>query len=114
MTRMNFAEWKDLKPGPLFEGMEVANTILQQLGGNKFVTMTGVRRFVGHRDGLAFALPQHFAKDNINMIIIDLDVNDTYTVKFLNPKKTVNKISDVHAADLQSVFKNNTGLDTHI
>ena len=37
--------------------LTVANTILQQLGGNKFRVMTGAKNFVGSNDALTFRLP---------------------------------------------------------
>ena len=37
--------------------MEVANTILEQLGGRQFQAMTGASQFVGSKNSLSFRLP---------------------------------------------------------
>lgn len=62
--------------------MTVAETILQQLGGNKFVTMTGVRNLCSLENGLSFKLPSRFANEGINYIQITLNAGDTYDIEF--------------------------------
>lgn len=46
--------------------MNISNTILEQLGGGRFVLMTGAKHLVSHSDALSFRLPSRFAKDGIN------------------------------------------------
>ncbi|MGI9949502.1 hypothetical protein [Vibrio hyugaensis] len=37
--------------------LRIANTILAQLGGNRFIVMTGAKQFVAIEQGLMFTLP---------------------------------------------------------
>lgn len=98
--------------------MQVANTILSQLGGNRFVAMTGAKNFVGSDDALHFALPSNFARNGINRVRVTLQPSDTYTVEFFKVRGTkfssIATRDDVYAEDLQRVFKTETGLDTHL
>ncbi|WP_235612499.1 hypothetical protein [Vibrio cyclitrophicus] len=63
--------------------LQVANTILMQLGGRRFSMMTGAKQFVAIERGLLFALPARLAKQGINKMRIELEANDTYTVTAL-------------------------------
>jgi hypothetical protein len=101
----------------------VANTILSQLGGGRFRLMTGARDFVGSNNSLAFALPQGFARDGINRVRIVLDETDTYTMQALHVNmkgarkgiaSIVHETSDLYTEDLQRIFTDWTGLDTHL
>jgi hypothetical protein len=97
--------------------MSIAQTILQQLGGNKFIAMTGAKNFLNTGEGLTFQIP---LKNNINKVNITLDVNDTYRVTFskFSMKKLTNLIvytvSNVYADQLQTIFTEQTGLETHL
>lgn len=100
--------------------MEVAETILQQLGGRKFEVMTGARNFVGSATGLSFRLPGSggFCKNGINVVRIELEPSDTYTVTFLRMRKsqgipcaTFTSIHhDIYFDALRSLFTRETGL----
>jgi len=100
--------------------MSVAQTILQQLGGRRFVSMTGARDFVGEGNSLLFRLPERFAKDGINKVRVSLGPLDTYTMCFLkcNFRKHTFQIIAEHSGlyfdQLQSVFTEVTGLDTSL
>ena len=98
--------------------LQVANTIRQQLGGNKFSAMTGASNFIGSADALSFRLPSNFAKDGINAVRVTLTPADTYTVKYLKVRgtnlKEIKVSEDVYADQLQADFKAVTGLDTHL
>jgi hypothetical protein len=98
----------------------IAETILQQLGGNAFRAMTGARAFVAISYGLQFHLPttRHFVKRGINVVRITLTPMDVYDMEFGKIQgfdyavlKTVN---GVYCDQLQSVFTEVTGLDTHL
>lgn len=99
--------------------LDVANTILAQLGGSRFLAMTGARNLLGDATSLQFKLPRGLAKDGCNFVHITLDVSaDTYTVRFAKlgraPKFTVTEldsVSSVHADSLRHVFTVQTGLD---
>jgi hypothetical protein len=98
--------------------MEVAQTILAQLGGGRFLAMTGAKNLVGGPDMLAFKLPR--AAKKITHVRITLTPMDTYTVEFLNcrttPKRMIHETvvthDDVYAEDLQTIFTAETGLYT--
>jgi|ERR1035437_2320425 hypothetical protein len=104
--------------------LEVAETILEQLGGRKFIAMTGARDIsglssvgiAGECDGLSFKLPGGggFTKNGINYVKITLTPDDTYTMTFLRIRGT--KIHDVeqhhgvYCDQLQTMFTSVTGL----
>lgn len=97
--------------------LQVANTIRQQLGGNRFAAMTGAKNFMGSPDSLTFALPANFAKDGINRVRIVL-VGDLYAVEFFKIRGTkVQLISEacaVYADQLAALFTSRTGLNTSL
>lgn len=62
--------------------MTIAQTILQQLGGGRFITMTGARNLVDHGNALSFRLPSRFAKGGINYVKIELNGLDLYDITF--------------------------------
>ena len=101
--------------------LQVANTILAQLGGRRFIAMTGARDFIGGDNFITFSLPAGFAKEGINRIRITLDWTDTYIFEALKVYRgpelkadTIEKRDFVYTDDLQEVFTRVTGLDTHL
>ncbi len=96
--------------------LQVASTILEQLGGNRFKAMTGAKNFIfGESESgthLTFALPR--AKNKINRVRITLTPADTYTVEFFSVRgldfKTVSNHDDVYCDTLADVFESQTGL----
>ena len=96
--------------------LQVAKTILEQLGGNKFIAMTGAKNFVGSETGLSFKIGRN-AK-SISHVRIELDPSDTYTIKFLRVRKhevkEISSFSGVYFDSLQSVFTANTELYTSL
>jgi hypothetical protein len=100
--------------------MNIAQTILQQLGGSRFVKMTGAKDLLGDENSLLFRLPERFARDGINKVRITLDLSDTYTITFLkcNFRKhefqIVAERSGIYFDMLQPVFTEVTGLDTSL
>lgn len=97
---------------------EVAKTILAQLGGNKFVAMTGARDFCGGADMLSFRLPRN--PKRIDAVVVRLDANDTYTVEFMRKRPfpvCVEKVAThdgIYCDMLQSLFTDETGLETRL
>lgn len=106
------------------EKAEIAKTILQQLGGNRFRAMTGAKDFMALESGLAFRIPgQGVAKDGINKVQVVLDPSDTYTVKAFRIwkrrrgpiyPKLIGEHSGVYNVNLAAVFTDLTGLETHL
>ena len=100
--------------------MEIAKTILEQLGGGKFVAMTGAKSFIGHADALSFRLPGGggFAKNGINYVKITRNGLDLYNVEFQRIRggkaTLVSWIVNVYSDDLHNVFEHHTGLRTSL
>lgn len=97
--------------------MQVANTILQQLGGNRFIAMTGAKNFVGSANALHFSLGRG-AKQGINKIRISLNSDDTYDIEFFKARgvelQLVGIQPMVYAENLAYYFSNATGFDTRL
>ena len=103
----------------------VAKTIFKQLGGNRFVVMTGAKNFYTNGNDLCFSFGKNASKANRLQIVLDSD--DTYTMKFIKfsggrvtnnfewiePRVEVLKeISGVYFDMLQELFTEYTGLYT--
>lgn len=102
--------------------MQVAQTILQQLGGRRFTTMTGAKNLLAITNGLQFHLPARFAKNGINCVRITVEPTDTYAVEFgkitrrdgLPTYKALSTETMVYANNLASTFRHATGLATSL
>ena len=96
----------------------VADTILQQIGGSRFLAMTGAKNLTANGTGLTFRLPANFAKNGINVVRIDLTPADDYNVTFYRVRgtkvTTVAEVAMVYADNLARVFTAETGLDTRM
>jgi hypothetical protein len=101
------------------EKFEIANTIMQQLGGRRFITMTGANGFsynvsLKNNVFIAFKVPN---RSGANFVTIELTPDDVYTMKFVRihggNTKTIAEVEGVYADMLQDVFTQNTGLATH-
>jgi len=94
----------------------VAKNILFQLGGNKFLTITGTKNLVSDLNSLSFRIPR--SKDGINYIKITLTSKDIYDVeygKIYGYKYTIVKREEgIYNNMLVSNFEKNTGLLTSI
>lgn len=94
---------------------QIAQTILAQLGGNRFMAMTGAKNLVASGNSLRFNLGKG-AKGGANLCTVRLDANDTYTVEIAKYRSlTVTKLdsrSDVYADSLRAVFTGMTGFYT--
>ena len=94
---------------------QVAETILEQLGGRRFIVMTGARHFVAEGDALRFRLPSNFANKGINAVRITLNCMDTYDLIFSNVTgfdvTEIVTVTDTYADHLRDVFTYETGLD---
>lgn len=96
--------------------MTTAQTILNQLGGNKFVMMTGAKNLAGDANSLMFSIGRG-AKNNANKVRISL-INDLYAVEFFNIRgvncKELGKVDGVYADKLAAVFTSATGMYTSL
>lgn len=100
--------------------MQIANEILAQLGGNRFLAMTGAKDLVGGEDYLAFRLPARFAKGGINKVKITLTDADLYKVESFKMKRhgldvvTIAEDDGIYCDRLAETFTAQTGLDTRL
>ena len=98
--------------------LDVATTIMNQLGGRRFTAMTGAKNhaFDDRNNTLSFRLPSRFAKDGINYVSITLTSMDDYTLKFKKiwgtTVKDIKEIEGVYFDNLQEIFTDVTGLNT--
>lgn len=70
------------------QNQEIANTILQQLGGRQFIMMTGAKQLVAIENGLRFRIGRNGSKANMVRIILKGD--DTYLMQFMKTGNEVN------------------------
>lgn len=97
--------------------MSISEIIFEQLGGNKFLAMTGAKNLISLPNGLTFALPK-YALFKINRITITLNEKDLYDVNFCNlyglKRTEIKTVNDVYCEQLKSVISENTGLATSL
>jgi len=97
--------------------MTVAKTILEQLGGNKFLAMTGAKNLLGDANSLTFRIPMR-TLDGSNTVKITLTAMDDYTLEFLSVRagkvKPKTFREGVYNENLQEVFTRVTGLHTSL
>lgn len=94
--------------------MTTANQILAQLGGYKFIAMTGAVNFSSGN-----TLISKFKGSKVaNIMYVTLNESDTYTVKICKYRgmneKVVKEISNVYADMLKPIFEQTTGLKTSL
>lgn len=100
----------------------IAQTILQQIGGRRFATMTGSRDFINMGNGLRMSLAKN--KTSANRLDITYDEGlDLYNMRFY--RKTFSKrtfecktkdiagYEGVYCDMLEDIFTEVTGLYTH-
>jgi hypothetical protein len=94
------------------EGAEV----IKQLGGGRFIAMTGAKDFFIGPKGVVFKIGRN-AK-NVNYVRINLNSMDTYDIEFLSirnyKEKVKSKAKGVYADTLRDTFEQNTGLRTSL
>jgi hypothetical protein len=95
----------------------IAQTIIQQLGGNRFTSMTGAKNFGTSGRDLSFKIGRG-ATNGINYIRIELNLNDTYNVQFMKCRgldcKVVKIVGNVYGDKLAETFRNCTGFATSL
>ena len=97
--------------------MRVAETILEQLGGNKFRMMTGAKNLGGTENSLSMRIGRN--SSNSNYLKITLNMMDLYDVKFSKltrkfEEKSVTEYNDVFCDSLVEVFERHTGMYTKL
>jgi hypothetical protein len=92
--------------------MAVAHTILQHLGGNRFIIMTGARNLIGSPNALSFRFPK--ARNGVTGAHVTLSADDTYEMTFYRIAKSaasvISQRAGVYCDQLASTFTSETGL----
>ena len=95
-----------------------AGVVLQQLGGNKFIAMTGAKDFSRNDDKQQIGFKIGRNARNVNYVRITLNSMDTYDMEFLNVSvkgsKVKSKVDGVYNDHLQEIFTANTGMHTSL
>ena len=106
---------KNLKEGKLTES-QVAKTILQQLGGNRFIAMTGAKNFGSSSKSLQMKIGRN--SKSISHVVITLKSSDLYDMEFIRirgtSRKVVKKVTGVYADMLGTMFKKYTGMNVRL
>lgn len=103
----------------LYENMKVGEVIFDQLGGNRFIAMTGAKNFIydSENQRLSFRLGRG-AKQGINYVRVTLTGRDTYDIEFSKLRglnyKILTVVEDVYLSELRSVFTEYTGFYTSL
>jgi len=96
---------------------QIADTILKQLGGGRFIAMTGAKNlaFMSNPPGLHMSIGRG-TKDGIKYLRVNYDRgSDTYNMIFANKSgSTVKSVNHIQANALQRVFTSTTGFDTYL
>jgi hypothetical protein len=94
------------------EGAEV----IAQLGGGRFIAMTGAKDFFIGPKGMVFKIGRN--SKSVNYVRVNLNSMDTYDVEFLSVRnykeKVKSKAKGVYADTLRDTFEQNTGLRTSL
>ena len=94
-----------------------AGETLKQLGGNKFIMMTGAKNFAVGPKGMGFKIGRN--SKGVNYIRIDLDRGrDLYNMEFIQMRggnlKIKSKVKGVYNDQLQKMFTKHTGMYTSL
>ncbi len=95
----------------------VAETILKQLGGNKFRMMTGAKNLGATEDSLSMRLGRN--SSNSNYLKITLNSMDLYDMEFckltkMGEKKSVTEYNNVFNDLMKGTFTAHTGMYTSL
>ncbi|MFL9499249.1 hypothetical protein ACJMQP_04245 [Rhodopseudomonas palustris] len=94
--------------------LEVANTILDQLGGRRFVLVTGAKNLMASPNECGALTFQINGRGGVNRVRITLTAADNYTLEFMKVRgckvTTAHKAEGVYCDMLHDVFEAQTGL----
>jgi hypothetical protein len=105
--------------GALYVKANVADEILQQLGGpRRLKAMIGAKNFLSEKKGLGALrfdfMPGMGKKGKVNFVRITLDPSDTYSVEFgfktKSGYKKVSEFDNIYVEQLRKLFESETGL----
>ena len=104
----------------MVDNMQIAKTILDQLGGNRFKVMTGASNFMAIESGLVFSIKGSRRINKIRIILNHRD--DSYRIEFIKifnvmtrkEPVVVSSYGNVFCDNLCAVFERETGLVTNL
>ena len=117
-TNRGRAEKSRLKKESVNEGMTSSQgkEVLTQLGGNKFIAMTGAKNFGTDGKSLTFKIGRN--SKGVNFVRIKLTSMDLYDIEFLQVRagkiKIKSKTKRVYADQLGKMFKKHTGMNVRL
>ena len=95
---------------------QVAQTILQQMGGNMFITMTGARNFLATENAITMQIAPNAM--GVNYVTITLNGKDLYDMQFWRmrsgEKILHREANDIYFDQLCEIFTTETGLYTKL
>jgi len=95
-------------------GKEISATILQQLGGNKFTTMTGAKNLTYDKNSLNFKIGKNKSKAVYVKISLDKG-KDLYDLIFMDKDgKELKSYKGIYSDQLTKTFTSYTGLHTSL
>tara|TARA_A100001515_G_scaffold6210_1_gene5339 strand:- start:124 stop:1941 length:1818 start_codon:yes stop_codon:yes gene_type:complete len=115
--KMNLIQVKSNGKMSLVERMDKrqAGVMLKQLGGNRFIMMTGAKNFGVGPKGAGFKIGRN--SKGVNFVRIDLK-NDLYDMEFFQVRagkmKLKSKVKQIFADQLQDMFTKHTGMYTSL
>ena len=97
--------------------MRVAETILSQLGGNRFRVMTGAKNFAATDNSLRMRIGRN--NTNANYMEVSLNMLDLYDITFakvtkMGEMKSVKTYENVYNDMLVEIFESHTGMYTSL
>ena len=97
--------------------LKVAETILEQLGGNQFRMMTGAKNLAGDENSLSMRIGRN--SSNSNYLKITLNSMDLYDMEFckltkMGEKKSVTEYNNVFNDLMKGTFTAHTGMYTSL
>ena len=94
---------------------QVANTIVQQLGGSRKLQMfIGLKQILTASNAVTLVFPKPKHRGAVNRVRITLNGKELYDMEFIRTHgrsaKVVSEFNDVYAEDLRDRFEEGTGL----
>ena len=106
---------RKIKEGKLNEAKPY-ETILKQLGGNRFIAMTGAKNLGTSGKDLSFSIGRNAKR--VTHVHIKLTSMDLYDVEFINmrgaKRKVIKKVKGVYGDMLPKIFQKYTGMRTRL
>ena len=106
------------------QNLQVSKTILEQLGGHRFLVMTGAKNLIGddQAKSLRFQISSRLATNGANLVRVTLEPTDLYRVEFFKlysfrgqPRlREISRHDGVYFDQLRKIFTAETGLDTSL